>query len=92
MLIFTKKSFEFKNASGEKVVTKALDFTEVPNWVKKDPIFAWGIKDGSIRVTETTKDKKAVEKEAAGDPPAETNTEDQTGETPAGDPPAPEGT
>lgn len=91
MQIFTKKSFEFKNPSGEKVVTKALDFNSVPDWVKKDPIFNWGKADGDILVTETAKEKKAAEKAAAVNPPAETNTEDQTGEPPAGDPPAPEG-
>jgi hypothetical protein len=72
MQIFTKKAFEFKNATGEKVVTRPLDFADVPNWVKKDPIFAWGVKDGDIRVTEITKEKKAAEKEAAGDAPVET--------------------
>lgn len=89
--IFTKRSFEFKNAEGGKVVTKPLEFNTVPDWVRKDPILGWGVKDGSIRIIETTKAKKAAEKEAAGDPPAETNTEDQTGEPPAGDPPSPEG-
>jgi hypothetical protein len=91
MQIFTKKAFEFKNAAGEKVTTRPFDFTDVPNWVKKDPIFAWGVKDGDIRVTETAKEKKAVEKEAAGDPPAETSTDNKTEDPLAGDPSAPEG-
>lgn len=66
MRIFTKKAFEFKNAVGEKVTTRPLDFTDVPEWAAKDPIFGWGVKDGDIMVTETAKDEAAAEKKAAG--------------------------
>ena len=65
MRIFTKKSFEFKNqATGEKAVTRPLDFTEVPDWAAKDPIFGWGVKDGDITVAETAKDERLAEKAA----------------------------
>ncbi|CQR71675.1 hypothetical protein SOV_04710 [Sporomusa ovata DSM 2662] len=64
MRIFTKKSFEFKNADGEAVVTRPLDFAEVPDWVTLDPIFVWGKKDGDITVTETAKEEGAAEKAA----------------------------
>lgn len=65
MRIFTKKSFEFKNGDGEKVTTRPLDFTDVPEWAKNDPIFGWGLKDGDITVTETAKEESAAEKAAA---------------------------
>ena len=65
MRIFTKKSFEFKNAAGEKVVTQPLSFADVPDWAAKDPIFSWGKKDGDIIVTETAKEEAAAEKAAA---------------------------
>lgn len=64
MRIFTKKAFEFKNADGEKVVTRPLDFADVPDWVVNDPIFGWGKKDGDITVAETSKEEAAAEKAA----------------------------
>ncbi len=68
MRIFTKKSFEFKNADGEKVITRPLDFADVPDWAKQDPIFGWGVADGDITVTETVKDEAAAEKKATSKP------------------------
>lgn len=65
MRIFTKKAFEFKNADGGRVVTRPLDFADVPDWVTQDPIFEWGVDDGDITVTETRKEEAAAEKAAA---------------------------
>lgn len=67
MRIFTKKSFEFKNADGEKVTTRPLDFADVPDWVTSDPLFAWGKKDGDITVTGTAQDEKAATDAAEAD-------------------------
>lgn len=65
MRIFTKKSFEFKNAAGEKVLTRPLDFSDVPDWAAQDLIFAWGVQDGDITVTESPKQEKAAGKAAS---------------------------
>ncbi|MDU4960191.1 MAG: hypothetical protein E6X17_05970 [Sporomusaceae bacterium] len=65
MRIFTKKSFEFKNvAAGEKVRTRPLEFADVPDWAREDPVFAWGVKDGDITIAETAQDEAAIEKAA----------------------------
>ncbi|WP_371378897.1 hypothetical protein [Sporomusa aerivorans] len=64
MRIYTKKSFEFKNVAGDKVVTQPLSFTDVPDWAAKDQIFKWGKEDGDIMVTETAKEEAAAEKTA----------------------------
>ena len=64
MRIFTKKSFEFKNDSGDSVITRPLDFIDVPDWAAKDPIFDWGVADGDITVTESPKQEQAAGKAA----------------------------
>lgn len=65
MRIFTKKSFAFKNNSGDSVVTRPLDFADVPDWVANDLIFTWGVADGDITVTESPKQEKAAGKAAS---------------------------
>ncbi len=67
MRIFTKKSFEFKNADGDKIVTRPLDFADVPDWAKQDPIFGWGVKSGDITVTESVKEESSAEDAAAAE-------------------------
>lgn len=78
MRIFTKKAFEFKNADGERVVTRPLDFAEVPAWVVSDPIFDWGVKDGDITVAESSKEDKAAKDKTAEDKAAAAEATDET--------------
>lgn len=66
--IFTKRAFEFENSDGEKVQTKRLEFKTVPEWVKETPLFALGVKDGSIQSTQTAKEQTAAENAVANTP------------------------
>ena len=60
MRIFTKKSYGFVNPDTsipandvKKIVrTEPLGFKDVPDWVKKDPMFIGGVQSGNIEVIE----------------------------------------
>jgi hypothetical protein len=65
MRIFTKKAFQFKNSSGEKITTSPLAFQDVPDWVAKNDLFKLAQKDGSAEIIESSKEEKAAEKAAA---------------------------
>lgn len=68
MRIFAKKAFRFRG--GDKAVSvAALSFADVPDWVKKDPIFALAVKEGSIELISSKADEKKVEKTGTGKPP-----------------------
>lgn len=70
MRIFTKKAFKFMNReNGSFVRTQPFSFQDVPEWVKKDPIFALAIKEGSIETIETKQRQKQLE----NDPDAKTS-------------------
>ena len=72
MRVFTKKSFRFVHPSGEKsVVTKALSFTELPDWVVKDPMYEWALADGDIEVIQSRSDELKAEKAVTQAPPVE---------------------
>jgi hypothetical protein len=62
MRIFAKKAFRFRG--GDKAVSvAALSFADVPDWVKKDPIFALAVKEGSIELINSKADERSVEKQ-----------------------------
>ena len=86
MRVFTKKSFRFVHPSGDKsVVTKALAFSDLPEWVTKDPMFGWAKSDGDIEVIQSRSDELQVEKEQSetsvdpGDDVSSENEEDEDG-------------
>lgn len=64
MRIFTKKAFIFFNPDdGDKaLVTKALAFDDVPEWVKHDPTFKAGVADGDIEELVTREQQIKAEK------------------------------
>jgi hypothetical protein len=67
--IFTKKAFNFKDReNNQHVKTRSFEFTDVPVWVKKDPIFAWGVKDGDIELMSSKKDERKIELEDSKKP------------------------
>ncbi len=61
MRIFTKKAFQFEKQNVASVVTKAMAFQEVPDWVKDTLLFKLALKDGSIQVIANTKQQKELE-------------------------------
>ncbi len=51
MRVFSKKNFTFSNPeTGETFRLRALDFAELPEWAKADPLFDWAIQEGSLEV------------------------------------------
>lgn len=67
MRVFAKKAFEFtRPVSGEKASVSPLVFTDVPDWVTKDTLFAWAKADGDIEVIQSTAKAKEVEKKVSG--------------------------
>lgn len=71
MRIFTKKAFKFMNReNGSFVKTQPFSFQDVPEWVKKDPIYALAAKEGSIEIIETKQRQKQLE----NDPNAKKNS------------------
>lgn len=62
MRIFTKKAFKFMNReNGSFVKTQPFSFQDVPEWVKKDPIYALAIKEGIIETIESKQRQKQLE-------------------------------
>lgn len=62
MRIFVKKAFEFTNKEGGSVQTAPLSFADVPDWVKEDNIFKWGVDDGDIELVADKNDESDIEK------------------------------
>ncbi len=51
MRVFSKKNFTFTNPeSKETTSVKALTFSNLPEWVQRDPLFGWAKKEGSLEV------------------------------------------
>lgn len=51
MRVFSKKNFTFTNPeSKEKASVKALVFSNLPDWVQRDPLFSWAKKEGSLEI------------------------------------------
>ncbi|GAB6170555.1 hypothetical protein JCM15765_03860 [Paradesulfitobacterium aromaticivorans] len=69
MRVFAKKAFEFtrreskdgQQVVAEKVTTSPLKFCDLPDWVQKDPMFAWARQDGDIELIQTAADQKNAE-------------------------------
>ena len=83
MRIFAKKSFRFRGGD-QKVSVAALSFADVPDWVKKDPIFALAVQEGSIELISSKADEKEVEKTGKGKPPKPPKEPDKKPNQPAG--------
>lgn len=68
MRIFTKKSFRFDHPQGrdaaEPVFTRALSFSDVPDWVAHSRMFELASSDGDVSVTESKSAEKFAEEEA----------------------------
>ena len=53
MRIFTEKKLEFRHpVTGETFATRLKSFADAPEWIEKDPLFAWAVKEGSLIVVE----------------------------------------
>ena len=51
MRVFSKKALGFRNfETNEILVVRPLEFAELPEWVKKDPLYAWAIQEGTLSV------------------------------------------
>lgn len=69
MLIYAKKKLMFRNpATGERYATRPHDFVTAPDWIEKDPLYAWAQADGSLQVPDNT---------PAVDAPEPTNDKDE---------------
>ena len=61
MRIFTKKAFQFEKQNVPPVITKAVAFQDVPDWVKNTLLFELALKDGSIQILADMKQQKELE-------------------------------
>ena len=61
MRIYTKKAFWFEQKNVTPVITKAMGFQEVPEWVKDTLLFRLALQDGSVQVLSTVKQQKELE-------------------------------
>ncbi len=47
-----KKRLAFHDDKGGFIIVKPFEFVDLPDYVRKDPMFAWAIKDGALEVSE----------------------------------------
>jgi hypothetical protein len=47
-----KKRLAFHDDEGSFITVKPFQFVDLPDYVRKDPMFAWAVKDGSLVVSE----------------------------------------
>ncbi len=57
-----KKRLAFHDDKGSFITVKPFEFVDLPDYVRKDPMFAWAVKDGVLEVADTV--TKAVDKPA----------------------------
>lgn len=78
--LISKRRLAFRNpADGTFVTVLPQVFESVPDWAAKDPIFKWGVEDGTIQTVDKTivaaetsvEAPQAVEKEAREEKHAE---------------------
>jgi len=71
MRIFAKKSFKFfERTSGAVAKTRPLEFCDVPEWVRRDPLFILAQKEGSVEILENKQRQKVLELDPNAAPPA----------------------
>ena len=66
-----KKKIGFRNGdTGEILTVSPFEYVTLPDWVVKDPIYKWAVKDGSLELpksespkTESKPEKTKVKKE-----------------------------
>lgn len=69
MKIFSKKTFRFDMKEQKSVTIKAMEFKNVPDWVKDTLIFKLASKDGTIQEIVSKKQSLALEND--GETPEE---------------------
>ena len=63
--LIAKRRLAFRNPEDKKFITVMPHvFETVPDWVRKDPIFQWGVQDGTITVADPPPHDKPEEKPA----------------------------
>lgn len=52
----SKKKIGFRNPANkdESVTVRHFEFSTVPDWAEKDPMFGWAVKDGILDVSKET--------------------------------------
>ena len=59
--LIAKKRVGFRNRdTGEILAVKPLEFSTVPDWVAKDPMYEWALADGTIEVAGEAAEKTAA--------------------------------
>lgn len=54
-----KKKLGFRNGdTGEIFIVSPFEYSTLPEWVKKDPMYQWAINDGSLEVPKQEKTRK----------------------------------
>lgn len=74
MRVFSKKNFTFSNPeTGETFRLRALDFAELPEWAKTDPLFGWAIQEESLEVFGEEKTAKTRNRQKPKESPGTDN-------------------
>lgn len=68
-----KKRLAFHDDKGSFITVRPGEFVNLPDYVRKDPMFSWAVKDGSLQVSEQVISPAANpwNKAPAEDPPVE---------------------
>jgi hypothetical protein len=54
-----KRRFAFRKPEGGFLTVVPNEFSSLPEWVKKDPIYALAVKEGSLIISETVSQASA---------------------------------
>ncbi len=60
-----KKRLAFHDDKGSFITVKPFEFVDLPDYVRKDPMFAWAVKDGILEVADTVTKPVTAPKEKA---------------------------
>ncbi|EJP32322.1 hypothetical protein HMPREF1147_1331 [Selenomonas sp. FOBRC9] len=63
--LVAKQKIGFRNPETEEIVTaEPYAFSTLPDWVEKDPMYAWAVADGTIEVADATQEDDGGKKES----------------------------
>lgn len=63
--LVAKQKIGFRNPeTGEIVTAEPYAFATLPDWVEKDPMYAWAIEDGAIEVADAPQEDGGGKKES----------------------------
>lgn len=63
--LVAKQKIGFRDPETDEIVTaEPYAFSTLPDWVEKDPMYAWALEDGAIEVADAPKEDDGGKKES----------------------------